>query len=406
MRDVAFRLFRTGIMTTAWIVLLPCLAILFGAIVPVIPWFRIYAVSIVPNHVPWLFLWSIIALLIGLLANSLKTSRAAIILAAASGFAILVTTAVMLHLLFVAERHGARIDVVKALELREFSVGASPDQSRIYSRTPGEDLWLDIYRPTQAGTGTLSPVIIAVHGGGFFQGSRTFGAANLRWFADHGWTVISIDYRLARADRPTWDLATRDVECALAWTAANAAALRIDLNRVSLTGGSAGGALAMAAGYLSNAGRAEPKCGPDLPRVAAIVAKAPLVDVIGSWYFGDELRDEQRSYLTRYIGGSPQEFPERYAAVDLRRFRFPTNPPTLILGGALDPILPPEAATDFMRKANASGLEVRQILFPYSGHDFNTTYSSITNQAVRQIIAQFIIDHKAGPTAPGTSLVD
>ena len=50
--------------------------------------------------------------------------------------------------------------------------------------------------------------MVSVHGGGFFQGSRSFGAANLRWYADHGWTVISIDYRLARDDRPTWNLAT------------------------------------------------------------------------------------------------------------------------------------------------------------------------------------------------------
>lgn len=393
-------------MTIAWIVVLPCLAILLGAIVPVIPWFRIYATGVVPNHVSWLFLWSVVALLIGLLTNSLKRSRVALGIVGMSSIAVLLTTAVMLHLLFVAERNGARINVVKALDLREFSAGARADESRVFSRPSGEDLWLDIYRPRRVEIGTLSPVMIAVHGGGFFEGSRAFGAANLRWFADHGWTVISIDYRLARADRPTWNLATRDVECALAWTGANASALRIDLNRVTLTGGSAGGSLAMAAGYLANARRADPECGANLPHVAVIVAKAPLIDVIGSWTVGDELRDEQRSYLTRYIGGSPQQYPDRYAAIDLRRFRFPTNPPTLILGGALDPIVPPAAATEFTRTANAAGLEVQQILFPYSGHDFNTTYNGVTNQAVRQIIAQFIIDHGAGPRAPGLSLAD
>jgi len=95
---------------------------------------------------------------------------------------------------------------------------------------------------------------------------------------------------------------------------------------------------------------------------------------------------------------------ERYAAIDLRRFRFPTNPPTLILGGAQDPIIPPEAATDFMLKAKAAGLDVRQILFPYSGHDFNTTYDSITNQALLQIISQFAIDHGAGPAGLRTNI--
>jgi acetyl esterase/lipase len=393
-------------MTIAWIMVLPCLLILIGAVVPIIPWFRIYALGVVPNHTSWLFLWGIAALLIGLLANSLFKSRAAIALVVTAVVTILATTCVMLHLLYVAQVNGARINVVRALELREIRDGARPDESRIYSRPGGEDLWLDIYHPARAPAGTLSPVLIAVHGGGFFQGSRTSGAANQRWFADHGWTVISIDYRLARDDRPTWNLATRDVQCALAWTVANAAVLRIDLDRVTLTGGSAGGSLAMAAGYLANARRTDPECGPAIPHIAVVVAKAPLIDVIGSWYYASELRDEQRSYLTRYIGGSPRDYPERYAAIDLRHFQFPSNPPTLILGGASDPLLSAEAGGDFVRKGNAVGLEVHQILFPYSGHDFNTTYNSITNQAMRQIIAQFIVDHGAGPKLAGLTFTD
>lgn len=401
-----FRLCRTGMMTIAWIMVLPCLLILMGAVVPIVPWFRIYALGVVPNHTSWLFLWGIVALLIGLLANQLFKSRAAIALVATSVVTIIATTLVMLHLLYIAQSNGARINVVRALDLREFSDGAKPDESRVYSRPNGEDLWLDIYHPASTPAGTLSPVLIAVHGGGFFQGSRSFGAANQRWFADHGWTVISIDYRLAKDDRPTWNLATRDVQCALAWTAANADALHIDLDRVTLTGGSAGGTLAMAAGYLANAKRVDPECGPTVPHVAVTVAKAPLIDVIGSWYNPTELRDEQRSYLTRYIGGSPRDYPERYAAIDLRHFQFPSNPPTLILSGASDPLLSPEAGADFVRRANAAGLEVRRILFPYSGHDFNTTYNSITNQAMRQIIAQFIVDHGAGPKLPGLTFAD
>lgn len=393
-------------MTIAWIMVLPCLATLLAAIVPVIPWFRIYAVDVVPNHTSWFFLWSITALLVGLLANQIQRSRIALGLVATSVVTIAVTAAVMLHLLYVAQSNGARINVVRALDLREFSSGAQADDTRVYSRTPGEDLSLDIYHPGRAEPGGLSPVLVAVHGGGFYQGSRKFGAANLRWFADHGWTVISVDYRLARDDRPTWDLATRDVECALAWTAAHAGELRIDLNRLTLSGGSAGGTLAMTAGYLANAGRVKSDCGPSLPRIAAITVKAPLIDFAGSWDLPGELRDEQRSYLTRYIGGSPKEYPDRYAAIDLRRFQFATNPPTLISGGAQDAILPPGAAADFTRKAKATGLDVRQILFPYSGHEFNTTYDSITNQALRQINAQFMIDHQAGPRIAGLMFDD
>ena len=402
----AQQLFRTAALTIAWLMVVPCLLVLLSAILPVVPWLRLYAFNVVPNRTSWFFLWSIAALIVGLLSNSHVQTRLASALAATSAVTVLLTAGVMLHLLYIAESNGARIDLIRALSLREVDDGAAPDESRIYAHPEGEALWLDIYHPLQTKTSARSPVMVVVHGGGFLAGSRAFGAANSRWYADHGWTVISIDYRLARDDRPTWNLATRDVQCALAWTATNAAELHIDLDRVTLTGGSAGGSLAMAAGYLANAKRTDPECGKAIPHVAAVVAKAPLIDVIGSWYYPGELRDEQRSYLTRYIGGSPRDYPDRYAAIDLRHFQFPSNPPTLLLGGASDPLLPAEAGADFMRKANAAGLEVHQILFPYSGHDFNTTYNSITNQAMRQIIAQFIVDRKAGPKLPGLTFTD
>ena len=150
----------------------------------------------------------------------------------------------------------------------------------------------------------------------------------------------------------------------MAWTAAHAGALGVDINRLAVTGGSAGGSLAMAAAYTAGTVRADPACGPHIPRVAAVVVKVPLIDAVGSWQHPGELRDLQRSYLTRYLGGSPEQYPARYAAVDLRRQLGPNNPPTLILGGAEDSLVPPEGAKDFTRKAQALGNSVRLILFP------------------------------------------
>ena len=105
-----------------------------------------------PNHTPWLFLWSIAALLIGLLAQFAAAERR-------SALALVATSAVRRRWrrrwsCFICsmsrESNGARINVVQALDLREFSDGAAPDDSRLYSRPPGEDLWLDIYRPRRA----------------------------------------------------------------------------------------------------------------------------------------------------------------------------------------------------------------------------------------------------------------
>lgn len=392
-------LLRTGAMTVAWLMIAPCFVLLLAALIPIVPWLRIYAVNTVPNDTAWLFLWSFVGLMLGLFGYARDRTRLALALIVAGAVTTLASAAVILSLLYVAESNGARIDVVRALSLREFSSGAHPDESHVYTHAQGEALSLDIYRARKAVPDRPSPVIINIHGGGFMAGSRTFGAANLRWYADRGWTVISIDYRLARADRPTWDLATSDVECALAWTATHARVLDVDLDRLALLGASAGGTLAMSAAYTIDAGDGGARCGARTPHVAAIAVKVPLIDAFGAWYNPGELQPLQRSFLTRYFGGPPDRFPERYAAVDLRPRQYPSNPPTLILGGASDPLIPPEAAREFTRRANAAGLDVRHVLFPFSGHDFNTGYDGIANQAVLQITSQFLVAHGVDPHA-------
>lgn len=395
----AAQLARTAALTIAWMIVLPCFVLLFSAIVPIIPWVRIYAFDIVPNQAPWLAVLSLAALIIGMATHArhrMWTTRALIVVAS---IAMLAAAGVMVHLLYVAGSNGVRINLFKTLSLRTYSENAWPDESRIYARPQGEPLWLDIYRPKPAMPRRPSPVLIVVHGGGFVGGSRRTGAANMRGYARSGWTVISIDYRLARPGRPTWDLALGDVRCALAWTAAHAAALGIDLDRLTLSGASAGGSLAIAAAYTAD-GAPQTACGAHVPRVAAVVAKAPLVDPIGSWNHAGELRNLQRSCLTRYLGGTPEEYPERYAAIDLRRHLRAGDPPTLILAGADDPILPAAGVEDLARRAAQTGSPVRLIQFPYSGHDFNTAFHGIANQSVRQIVEHFMVDHGVGPVGP------
>lgn len=394
------QLFRTGSMTIAWLLVVPCLVILFGAIVPIVPWLRVYAVSMVPNHSPWLAFCSLAGLFMAMIAHIRRRSAMTRALIGVGGIAVVAAAGVMLHLFAIGLRNGVWAYPIQALSLRGSGEGAAPDASRVYAHPDGAPLWLDIYRPHGAEPATLSPVMVVVHGGGFFEGSRTFGAANMRWYADRGWTVISLDYRLADATHPTWNLAADDVRCALAWTAAHAGELAIDINRLTLSGTSAGGSLSLAAAYAPGTALPDPACGPRVPHVAAVIVKVPLIDPVDSWNRPGELRDLQRSYLTRYLGGSPQQYPARYAAVDLRRLIAPGNPPTLILGGADDPLVSPEGAMDFTRRATAAGNTARLILFPYSGHDFNTAYGSITNQAILQIVAQFMADHASAPAKP------
>jgi acetyl esterase/lipase len=91
-----------------------------------------------------------------------------------------------------------------------------------------------------------SPCIYFLHASGMVMpGNRTMlSAEELRWVADFGATLVSIDYRVA-PENPH-PAPVDDAYAGLVWTAEHAAELGIDPNRIVLVGSSAGGGLAAA----------------------------------------------------------------------------------------------------------------------------------------------------------------
>lgn len=391
------QLSRTACLTIAWLTLLPCALLPWIAIRPMVPWLRLYAADVVPNWAPWLLIGSLGALVVGVVAQHRRQSGVALALVAAAMLGGVANGIVISRLWHVASAHGAAIDPLGTLSLRDYSEAAAPDETHVFDAPGGEPLSLDVYRPpTGARTGAAGPVLIMVHGGGFVGGTRRLAAANMRGYAARGWTVVSIDYRLARPGRPTWNLAADDVRCAMAWVAAHARALHVDTRRLALNGASAGGNLVLAAAYTRKAAR--PACGPVMPPVAAVVARVPLIDPAASWYHDGEMQPVQRMLMRAYFGGSPAEVPERYAHRDIRRRLTRGLPSTLILAGEADPILPIASARDLAARSAALGNPIRLVVFPYGGHDFNTAYDGIPNQAVRRIVTDFLARHDPGPT--------
>lgn len=113
-----------------------------------------------------------------------------------------------------------------------------------YATRGGQPLMLDLYLP-QGVAGRL-PVIVFLHGGGWSRGTRTTGPDFKRFFAQDGFAVASIDYRLTPAI--TFPANAEDVKTAIRWLRANASAHNLDAGRVGLWGTSAGGHLAAIAG--------------------------------------------------------------------------------------------------------------------------------------------------------------
>jgi acetyl esterase/lipase len=105
------------------------------------------------------------------------------------------------------------------------------------------DITLLICTPTTV-TGTLG-CIYHTHGGGMIIGDRRTGLEPmLDWAEEFGMVVVSVEYRLA-PDHPH-PAPVDDCYAGLLWTAAHAAELGFDPDRLIIAGGSAGGGLAAA----------------------------------------------------------------------------------------------------------------------------------------------------------------
>lgn len=95
------------------------------------------------------------------------------------------------------------------------------------------------YDPKLVGEGKpLLPVVLNIHGGGFVKGDMKYRKSLSKRFASHGYFVFNIDYRLS----PKYNFPAANVDCikAMNYLAVLAEKYNIDLNKVCVTGDSAG----------------------------------------------------------------------------------------------------------------------------------------------------------------------
>jgi acetyl esterase/lipase len=137
------------------------------------------------------------------------------------------------------------------------------------------DMHLDVY---QVASSRPTPVVIQIHGGGWIRGDRPSGSGSFGPFFAAGMSVVAVQYRNA-IDAPA-PAAIEDVRCAMSWIKKNAKKYNFDPDRVIAWGGSAGGHLALMAGY-APASFNPPGC-TDQPKVVAVVDMYGASDVAES----------------------------------------------------------------------------------------------------------------------------
>jgi acetyl esterase/lipase len=245
----------------------------------------------------------------------------------------------------------------------------------------------------------IRPGILWIHGGALITGNRRgLHPLQAEKYLDAGYTVISIDYRLAPQAKLGEIL--EDLDAAYRWVRVDGPKLfRIDPNRIAVVGHSAGGYLALMAGFRFH------------PRPAAVASFYGYGDIAGAWYSrpdpfynrqpavskeeaydavgtrvvsevfpGDQGGNRGRFYLyTRQQGLWPQEVvghdpdkePRAFDPLCPLRNVTKSYSPTLLLHGDKDTDVPFEQSALMAKELERHGVRHELITMTGRGHGFD-----------------------------------
>lgn len=244
-----------------------------------------------------------------------------------------------------------------------------------FAKPDGVALKLDIYRPPTSGR---FPVLVQIYGGSWQNGSPSSHDWFARYFAARGYLVVAIDYRHAPAWR--WPEQLEDVRTGFIWVAEHAAAYGGDPARIVVVGRSAGAHLAMRAAY-----QEAPSS------IKAVVNFYGPVDLADGWRHPprpDPLN--VRGILETFIGGTPDQMPERYRHASPITYASGLVPPTLHIYGARDHIVEARFGRQIDRALKQSRNTSVLLELPWSEHAFDVLPHGLGGQISLYYTERFI----------------
>ncbi len=241
-------------------------------------------------------------------------------------------------------------------------------QTEVYTTSDLGDVELNIYYTDDGVKG--KPVVIYFHGGGWIFGDKDNKAYYSKFFAKNGYVVFSADYDLSSEDRNLASSTERQLLEAVAWVKNHAADYGADISRFYLTGGSAGGNLALEIAYKINAGFYRTSSdGTELPSVDAVSVTFPVASVEDFYQNNDLILGSIAQKMAEaYTGCSPDEDPTLYESVDPVCCVTSFAPPTLLFLGEGDTLVPPRATFELADMLSIQRVPCRLIAVPFGNH--------------------------------------
>jgi acetyl esterase/lipase len=254
-------------------------------------------------------------------------------------------------------------------------------QTYTYKTVDGEPLLADVYTSQPL---VARPVVIWIHGGCLMYGDRNqLGEYSLQRYLDAGFSVVSIDYRLA-PETPL-EAIIEDLKDVYAWVLTEGPKLfALDGERVAVVGHSAGGYLTLMTGFCVQ------------PRPKALVSFYGYGGIIDEWYSRPDpfyrqqpLVSEEEAHRNRGLfylycrqtgrwpievsgGHDPDVEPEWFTPYCPADNVTSEYTPTVLVHGMLDTDVPYSQSVQMAEQFEKHNVEYEFISLPKMGHGFGT----------------------------------
>jgi len=255
-------------------------------------------------------------------------------------------------------------------------------------------LLCDLWRPADGQSSGLT--FIYLHGSGWAALDKDFGTrAFFRHLVAQGHTVMDVAYRLI----PEVDIygMVGDAKRAVAWIKTHAERYNLNPEKVVLGGGSAGAHIALLAGYTPEHPGLTPEDlqKTDLSVCGLISYYGPTDLVAGHKRYGikpqppvplgtkvepkEAFRNAGRMDIL--LGGYPEEVPEMYELASPTTHVHSGSPPTLLLQGNKDFLVPTEDIHKLHAALLESGVPAIKVVFPWTQHAFDLLFPKLSPPA-------------------------
>lgn len=220
----------------------------------------------------------------------------------------------------------------------------------LYKNTNEGELNLFVYKPSEFDVKKKYSCIVFFHGGGWNSGNPEQFQRQSRYFASRGMVAVSVEYRIRNKHGTSPIQAMEDTKSAIRFIRSNARLLSIDPSKIAAAGGSAGGHLAAVAGNIDLFNNSDE----DLTissKPNLLILYNPVID------FGT------RKWL--WINNPSDASPIHNISKG--------SPPTIILTGTNDKIVPVESIMNYKKIMESIGSRCDVILYEDAEHAFFNT---------------------------------